>query len=137
MARPEALSKIESREALSESPTVSPGDTRRSAGMRALSRPSGVSIETICVVPRYSAPTTCPRRREPSSSRMCSGNGPADCHRSPRPSVATGGLSDVAGFLGKSGISPIQVSQMIPVMSKAISSGGSPTLANTFVSALK
>ena len=48
-----------------------------------------------------------------------------------------GGLSDVTGFLGKSGISPTQVNQMIPVMSKAIGSGGNPTLANTFVSALK
>jgi hypothetical protein len=48
-----------------------------------------------------------------------------------------GGLSDLTGFLGKSGISPTQINQMIPVLGKAISSGGNPTLANTFISALK
>lgn len=48
-----------------------------------------------------------------------------------------GGLSDVAGFLGKSGISSSQVNQMIPALGNAVSPKMSPDLASAFLGALK
>jgi hypothetical protein len=48
-----------------------------------------------------------------------------------------GSLSDVTGFLGKSGISASQVNQMIPVVGQALSGKVSPDLATSFLSALK
>ena len=61
---PTRRSKIDSRSGRSERPTVSPGRAGMSAGSRAFTGPCSVVTVTICVVPRYSAPNTVPRRRE-------------------------------------------------------------------------
>lgn len=48
-----------------------------------------------------------------------------------------GSLADVTGFLGKSGISASQVSQMVPVLGSAVSGKVSPDIATSFLTALK
>jgi uncharacterized protein VcgC/VcgE DUF2780 len=48
-----------------------------------------------------------------------------------------GSLSDVTSFLGKSGISANQVSQMVPALGKALGGKVSPDLVNSFLGALK
>lgn len=48
-----------------------------------------------------------------------------------------GSLADVTSFLGKSGISPNQVTQMIPAIGNLLQGKVSPDLATAFLSALK
>ena len=50
---------------------------------------------------------------------------------------ALGSLADVSSFLGKSGVSASQVAQMVPVLGNALSGKVSPSLATSFLSALK
>ena len=47
------------------------------------------------------------------------------------------GLSGVTDFLGKSGISPSQLNQLVPVLTNAVTGKVSPDVASAFASALK
>lgn len=48
-----------------------------------------------------------------------------------------GGLADVSGFLGKSGISTSQVNQLIPALGNALTGKVNPDIASAFMSALR
>ena len=74
---PLTASNRESRSGRRASPTVSPILTGLPDGSRALIWPLPVVTVTICVVPRYSAPITRPRRPEASANETFSGRTPS------------------------------------------------------------
>ena len=47
------------------------------------------------------------------------------------------GLSSLTPMLSKAGISPAMISQLVPALTKAVSSGGGQALADAFAAAVK